>query len=419
MSNNNGFIFCRCAMKEENIIAIMYRSNSILKIKEETLFMKKINQELLFERQQRITDTMLGRKTDRTPLLFSGDSIMMRYIDSAVTYKDMVTRHEELMQRVIDEFLPQFPKVDFLQAVGMNARNMGAGMMAKTLLPGRDLPDNEIWQLRFEHIMLETDYDIILKSGWRAFSQSCMFERMEYDPDSIQEDVEAKKRNAYRLHDAGFPFQMGGMLPATFDLLAFGRGIGDFYMDLYDYEEEIEEILNIMLEELEEDFAPQIAKTAQEAKKHGEQVFYAVQPAVQANAGLVHREIFERFAWPSYKRLADMVLQNGANVYFHMDGEWTPYLDYFKDFPGGRCIFDTDGGTDLTKVRDILGGTMAFTGSIPPSVMAFGTPDENYTLVKRQITEMGNSFIAAPSCTLPPNMPKENLQAFYAAVDEQ
>lgn len=79
----------------------------------------------------------------------------------------------------------------------------------------------------------------------------------------------------------------------------------------------------------------------------------------------------------------------------------------------------TDGGTDLKKVRDVLGGTMAFTGSIPPSVMAFGSPDDNYRIVKQQMEEMGDSFIAAPSCTLPANMPRENLQAIYAAIDEQ
>ena len=94
-------------------------------------------------------------------------------------------------------------------------------------------------------------------------------------------------------------------------------------------------------------------------------------------------------------------------------------LDYFTDFPKGRCIFDTDGFTDLYKVRDLLGGKMAFTGSVAPATMAFGTPDDNYQAVKEQIAEMGDSFIAAPSCSLPANMPRENIDAMYAAIDEQ
>jgi uroporphyrinogen decarboxylase len=101
-----------------------------------------------------------------------------------------------------------------------------------------------------------------------------------------------------------------------------------------------------------------------------------------------------------------------------MDSNWTDFLDYFTDFPKGRCMYDSDGFTDLEKIRDTLGGRMAFTGNIPPAIMSFGTPDENYKIVKDQIEKMGDSFVAAPSCSLAPNMPRENLEAFYAAIDE-
>ena len=31
---------------------------------------------------------------------------------------------------------------------------------------------------------------------------------------------------------------------------------------------------------------------------------------------------------------------------------------------------------------------------------------------------MGDSFIASPSCSIPANAPKENIDAMYAAIDE-
>ena len=37
----------------------------------------------------------------------------------------------------------------------------------------------------------------------------------------------------------------------------------------------------------------------------------------------------------------------------------------------------------------------------------------------KQITEMGDSFILAPSCTLPANMPAANIDALYAAIEDE
>lgn len=81
-------------------------------------------------------------------------------------------------------------------------------------------------------------------------------------------------------------------------------------------------------------------------------------------------------------------------------------------------MFDSDGNTDLEKIRDMLSPTMAFTGTVDPAIFAFGTPDQVYSQVKEQIETMGDSFIAAPSCSIPANAPKENIDALYAAVDE-
>lgn len=377
------------------------------------------DQELLLERQQRILDTMEGKKTDRTPLWFSGDAAMMRYVNPEVTFGQMVREHERLTQTIVDGFLPRFPKIDILMAVDMNSRNIGAGQMAKTWLPGRELPENEMWQLLFEHIITEEDYDYILKHGWAKFNEICLFERLGYDPESLAEDLAEGARNKKRFHDAGFPFTFGGMCPETFDVLAFGRGMMDFFVDLCERPETIRAILDMMLDEYEENSEQQVREAVAAAEALGEKAIFSVQPGVQANCNLLSRESFEEFAWPSYKRMADFILNNGGYVHFHMDSNWTNVLDYFTDFPKGRCIFDTDGFTDLYKVRDLLGGKMAFTGSVAPATMAFGTPDDNYQAVKEQIAEMGDSFIAAPSCSLPANMPRENIDAMYAAIDEQ
>lgn len=374
--------------------------------------------QLLLERQQRVLDTMQGLKTDRPPLLFSGDCALIRYVNPEITFLQMIEDHETLMNTIATDCLPRFPKIDLLMGMSANSRNKGARNMAKTYLPGKELKENEMWQLVFEDIMDAEDYDYILKNGWNKFNDICVYDRLGYDRTEMKEDMEEGSRNKALFYHAGIPFMKGGAFPATFDALAFGRGIMEFFIDLYECPDKVEAVINLMLDEYIEANESRIAATIAAAEELGEKALYSVQSAVHANCNMVNRQTFERFAWPSYKRAADLVIKHGGYVHFHLDCCWTDFLDYFTDFPAGRCIFDTDGGTDLYKVRDILGSKMAFTGFIPPATMAFGTPDENYRFCKQQLEEMGDSYIVSPSCTFPANMPRENIEAFYAAVDE-
>ena len=377
------------------------------------------NDALRMERQERILSAMRGVKKDRTPLLFAGDFALIRYVKPETTFGYMIRSHEEMTKTIVDEVLPHFPKMDYLAAVGMSSRFLGAAHFAKTYLPGRELPENEMWQLVFEHIIKEEDYEFILKNGWSKFRDICLFERLGYNGEEMALDFEAGTRNKKLYHEAGVPFMKGDMLPAPFDMLAFGRGLMEFFVDLFEDGDKITVIQNMILDEYEEENRDRIRKTIEEAEKLGEKVVYTVAPCVQANCNLLGQELFEEFGWPLIKRQADFVLGLGGYVFFHMDANWTGFLDYFKEFPKGRCLFDSDGFTDLYKIRDTLGPVMAFTGSIAPATLAFGTPDEIYKEARKQIAEMGDSFILAPSCTLPANMPAANIDALYAAIEDE
>lgn len=377
------------------------------------------NHDLLIKRQNRILDAMQGIKKGRTPLMFAGDFALIRYIKPETTFGYMIRSHEEMTRIIVDEVLPGFPKLDYLAAVGMSSRFLGAAHLAKTYLPGRELPENEMWQLVFEHVIKEEDYQEIRKNGWGNFYQSCLIERLGYDPEEMRLDFEAGMRNKKLYHDAGLPFMRGDMLPAPFDILAFGRGLMEFFTDLLENPDTVLGIMEQIMDEYETANAKRIENTIQEADKNGEKVMYTIAPCVQANCSLLGREMFEKFGWPLMKRQADFILDKGGYVFFHMDAKWTDFLDYFTDFPSGRCLFDSDGFTDLYRIKEVLGKRMAFTGSIAPSVLSFGKPEEIYEECRRQIRELGDSFILAPSCTLPANMPGENIDAMYRAIEEE
>ena len=376
------------------------------------------NNKLLLERQNRILATMRGEKTDRMPLMWAGDMALIRYARPEATFKYMIDDFEEMTQIICDQVIPHFPKLDMLAAVGMSSRFLGAAFLCQTMLPGRELPENEMWQLKFDHFMKEDDYDWIIGHGWKAFSDKVLFEKLKYDPEEMAQNGEEGERCKQMYRDAGMPFAFSGMLSSPFDILAFSRGVTDFFADLYEYGDEIKEVMSIIMDEEEDARRDVIKREVEENHSRGEETMYAIAPCVQANCSLLGRDMFEEFGWPLIERQTNFLLNLGCKVRFHMDANWTNNLDLFANFPKGECIFDSDGNTDLEKTRDILGPVMAFTGTVHPAVFSFGTPDQVYSTVREQMATMGDSFIISPSCSIPANAPAENIDAMYAAATE-
>lgn len=182
--------------------------------------------------------------------------------------------------------------------------------------------------------------------------------------------------------------------------------------------EKVRAVMDVMLEE-EMVQANTVLGQLQATLGEGNFIVF-VQPGVRGNSDFISRKQFEMFNWPAFKMQTEAILKAGGNVFFHMDGNWNTFLDYFKEFPKGRCIFDSDGMTDIYKVKEVLGDTMCITGNFGSSLMAMANPDEVYATVKKQIEDIGSDggYIASTSCTMPPNAKPENMEALVAAVVE-
>ena len=375
------------------------------------------NHDLLLQRQKRILLTMNGEKTDRTPLMFSGDIAPARTIYPELTFEDAMLDHFKFAEAVANHYMPKHPNIDMFEAIAKQPRNSGWIWLVRTMRPGVELEKDQMWQFPFDHFMTEEDYDFIIDKGYAAFRDHHAYGRLGYSREEMAEDRVISARESKLYYEAGIPFVYSGAMLAPYDILAFGRGT-EFFEDLIEIPEKVHAAIDVMMEE---DFAMQgkiLPAMVAEREALGEVVMYQVAPCVQANCDLLSRSMFEEFGWPIIKRQADFLLEHGAYVRFHMDANWTNNLDLFADFPKGKCIMDTDGATDLNKCRDILGPVMAFTGAVHPATMAFGNPDEIYKEVRNQIECLGDGFIASASCTIPPNAPEENMDALYAAVGD-
>lgn len=378
---------------------------------------KMDNAEMRRDRQERILRAIRHEKNDRTPLMMSGDCALARYAKPDATFAWMLDRQDEMYRLITEETLRQLPKIDSLGgAAGKSPRFLGAAFLGPTRLPGRELPENEMWQPVLGRMLQEEDYTFIADNGWNRFRDICLFERIGIDREEFAADMLQSRRNTDMLYDAGFPFLRSAPTPAIYDFLCISRGVEYFFLDIMEQPELVHAAMDTMLEEYLSTSGDQLRALVAANARAGEATMVNVNPCVYANCDMVSRAVFEEFGWPLIEKITNHVLDCGAYVFFHMDTNWTKFLDYFRVFPKGRCIFDTDGKTDLAALRDMHGDRFAITGNVSPTLLAFGTPDKVYEECRRQIEMMGEGFILAPACSLPANTPAANIDAMYAAL---
>lgn len=368
------------------------------------------------ERQSRVLHAIRHEPADRTPLMLPGDCALLRYSKPDASFAWMLENMSEMYDIIAGQTLKALPKVDYMGgASGKSPRFLGAPFLGKTRLPGKELREDEMWQPVLGGTMKEEDYGLIADKGWNYFRDLCLYTRLGISREEMEADFRQSASNVEKLYDAGFPFLKAPPTPSAFDFLCLARGPMEFLMDLISIPDQVHAAIDAIVEEYLET-GGQLKKKVEEAGEMGEFLLVNINPCVYANCDMVSRKIFEEFGWPLFLRLTNHVLESGAYVFFHMDTNWTAFLDFFSAFPKGRCIFDTDGGTDLETLRDLHGDRFAITGNISPTLLAFGTPDDVYRECRRQIEMMGTGYILSPACSLPANTPKENIDAMYAAV---
>ncbi len=347
---------------------------------------------------------------DRVPISLYG-TFFLKYGDPKAKLVDFVTRPEWADDMVVRGYC-KLPAIDAGGPPVMEkVENMGKLWLAKIRIPGRELRDDDLWQIDEVGLMTVEDYDTILKVGWKKFNEDFLITRLGFRPEDLAPlDKAVGKKRTEKYAAVGFPMLGGGFgggMP--FDVLSGGRGMSKFFVDLHKIPNKVEAVLRAMTEEMAAEEIEFLRKSKPQA--------VVVQPAVRASSAFISRKMFERFAWPLFKRFADIAIAAGARVVFHMDGRWDEFLDLFTDFPRGMCTFDPDGQTDIYKIKEVLGDRMCITGDVTPTMLTGGTPDDVYRYSRKLIEEIGPAgFVLSSGCAVPPNAKPENVEALVAAA---
>lgn len=138
-----------------------------------------------------------------------------------------------------------------------------------------------------------------------------------------------------------------------------------------------------------------------------------------ASGDLISREQFRDFVLAYLKKVVAKLHQRGVLVTLHICGNITNRLDLITET--GVDLLSVDYKVDLSRVKEVLGGKIAFAGNINPvGIMQNASPIEVAASCRQCIAKAGPvpGYILMPGCDLPPGVPLENIQAMMKVARE-
>ncbi|MBW1862572.1 MAG: uroporphyrinogen decarboxylase [Deltaproteobacteria bacterium] len=362
---------------------------------------------LLKERQTRIDKAIALDRPDRVPVIVS--YALWAATVTGVPFPEFCVSVEKSGNKMIEAF-ELCGGADGLEFAGFSAYGNCFVFMSKVRVPGIDLPDDSHHQVAEMELMKIEDYDTILDMEWPEFYMGFLKTRVLDDVNPAHLPMSQPPFNAKAICDPlGIPLLTGGMVSTPYEMLCGARSLPKFMHDLFTIPDKVEAVM--------EHIVPHLSGLGcQMAKANGLPCVWV--GGWRTASAMLSPKLWDRFAWPYFKRLVNEVVDAGLIAILHMDQDWTRDLARFRELPKGRCIMSLDGATDIFKAKEIIGDHMCIMGDVPAAKFSHGTPDEVHDYCMKLISEIGpEGFILHSGCDIPANAKLENVKAMvYAAT---
>jgi hypothetical protein len=362
-------------------------------------------QTLLEERERRIRTAIALGTPDRVPVVPNGPAwpakamgvkLAQMSTDPAISYPTMIAAYTGLGE------------IDGIQSPTYHVSSLSIQWLSHVKVPGRELADDELWQVDETELMTSEDYDAILSEGFAPWLDRYYAER-------LPGTTEAFDQWAKTIPEAMAACEAKGIVPMTpavatipYEYFCGGRTMKAFLLDLYRNGDKVQEAMDAAAPVLEDRMR---------------EVLRALKPmglwigGWRSASEFLNPRLWERFAFPYFKRMVEAAVQEGAVPVLHFDANWTRDLARLRDLPKGKCVLSLDGKTDIFKAKEILGDHMCIMGDVPASLFSLGTPAEVAAYCRRLIEEVGpNGFILSSGCDVPLSAKYENVRAMVEAV---
>jgi uroporphyrinogen-III decarboxylase len=177
--------------------------------------------------------------------------------------------------------------------------------------------------------------------------------------------------------ETGFPPLTGGMAQAPFDTIADSlRGTRGTTMDMYRQPEKL-------LETLEAIVGRSVASAVNMTNMARSPVVLI--PMHKGDISFMSIKQFERFYWPTFRKLLLGLVNEGCVPWMVIDGKYDEArLEIISDLPRSSVVWNME-QTDMFKAKEILGSAACITGNV--------TATQFYTCSPRDIKEYCRKLI--------------------------
>ena len=212
------------------------------------------------------------------------------------------------------------------------------------------------------------------------------------------------------IENMGFPPTVQGFAMAPFDGLSHSmRGMHGSFQDMFRQPEKIEETCEKLLEIT-------LSLPLPPPNRYGNRRIFM--PLTRGSDDFMSIKQFERFYWPTLKRIIRFFIDNGATPWLFLEGNFITRLEYLLEFPKGKILAQLD-TTDIFKAKEILKGHTCIKGNIPTSLLLAGTVKEVRDYCKKLVDGIGKDggYILSPRSSTDEVNP-ENLKTMIEFTKE-
>jgi hypothetical protein len=170
----------------------------------------------------------------------------------------------------------------------------------RNLIPGRELAEDDLYQIDERVLFERKDYDRIVSLGWNGFWS----ERYEEMSGKSFEKLTAMQTLSNQLfvddtkicEERGMPIFLGAAVDSVLMAFSLCRTLTEFTRDLHEVPDKVEAAMKASCDHL-------ISNAIECCKKNGKMAAFIV---LERGSGFYYRpEIFERFEWPFLQRYVD------------------------------------------------------------------------------------------------------------------
>lgn len=148
--------------------------------------------------------------------------------------------------------------------------------------------------------------------------------------------------------------------------------------------------------------------------KHNVGAMWYCDDIAYATGLLAAPDVLRRYAFPHYKRLADLAHHKGIPIIYHSDGMLWEVLDDLLDYVGFDALHPVEPkAMDIVELKARVEGRACLIGNIDVDLLARGIPDQVSKLTARRIAEVGSGggYVLGSSNTVPDYCKAENFRA--------